>query len=150
MTVQTIPAQTVGNAVWALLGGGLNELFTAGPPNLFRGKVSDPPKNSDGTVKTYAVLYESPGHRSGSRVGATRDRWSGTFQVTCVGGDSERCLWVVDEITGRLSGRLITLSGLTRPRRIFDDASNQSRTVLEDRDVTPYRYFVPLLFRITT
>ena len=149
MTGLAAPALTVGNGVWTLLGGTVDLMFTAGAPNLFRGRVDDPPLQEDGTVEGYAVLYSSPGLRSGSRLGATRDRFDGTFQITCVGADDEACLWVVDEVTGRVTGKQIaTGPDGSRKRRIVEDLANQSRSVIRDESVQPPRFYVPLLFRI--
>lgn len=149
MTITAPSARAVGNQVWVTLGGAADQGFTAGPVNLFRGRVTAPPANDDGTVENYAVLHETPGQRYGTRMGSTTSGFAGTFQVTCVGRDPEACLWTVDRITRALSGRLIEIPGLTRPRRVVEDESNRSRSVIEDRDVSPYRYYVPLLFRIT-
>lgn len=146
----TISALTVGNLVWKLLGGEPDKTFTAGPLNLFRGQVTDPPVNADRTVKNYAVLYESPGQHDSSRVGSSRDRFTGTFQVTCVGRDSESCLLGVDWVTTRLAGGLVEVPGRRHKRRIVEDPSNRVRSVIPDEDVTPVRFFVPLLFTLTT
>lgn len=143
-----VSVRTLGDQVWAALGGGAGETFTTGSVNLFRGKVTNPPLDPDGTVHAYAVLYESPGRRSGSRLGSTRDRLDAGFQVTCVGGDTTRCLWCIDKITTTLTGLAITVPGRTQPRRIVEDASNASRYVIADEDVSPARFFVPLLFNI--
>lgn len=149
MTALAAASQTVGNAIWLQLGGEADKLFVAGEPNLFRGHVTQPPANEDGSVENYAVLYSGPGQRFGSRLGSARDSYLGTFQVTCVGADDEACLWTVDRITDRLSGKQIaTLEG-GRMRRIVEDLSNQARTVLVDENVDPPRHYVPLLFRIS-
>lgn len=117
---------------------------------LYRGRVGASPYDQQGQVINHAVLYESPGHRHPGRAGSTRDRLTATFQVTCVGRDDDSCLWVVDRVTGALTGRLVQVPGRTRPRRVVEDDSNDVRTVIVDEDVSPPRHYVPLLFRIHT
>lgn len=136
-----VAARTLGDLIWAAVDGVANV-------NGFRGRVVSPPLDADGTVHAYAVLYESPGRRSGSRVGAVRDQFDGTFQVTCVGGDAVRCLWCVDQVVAALTGLQLTVPNRTRKVRIVEDESNASRNVLTDEDVSPVRFFVPLLFNI--
>jgi hypothetical protein len=148
VTAAPVSVRTLGEQIWVALGGGQGEDFTAGPVNLYRGKVEAPPLDDDGTVHAYAVLYESPGRRSGSRLGSTRDRVDSTFQVTCVGGDTTRCLWAVDKITTALTGHRLEIPTRTRRPRIVEDEANAFRNIIEDVDVTPSRFFVPLLFNI--
>lgn len=143
MSSAPVPARTLGDELWATLDAIANL-------QAFRGQVGDVEVNNDGTVKNYAVLYESPGYRSGSRLGSTRDRFAGDFQITCVGRDTATCLWVVDRVTATFTGRLVEVPGLTKKRRITEAASNRAQSVQPDEDVTPVRYFVPLLFSITT
>jgi hypothetical protein len=137
----------LGDALWLLMGGAADKQFTAGVVNLFRGLVTSPPLDPDKTVHAYAVLHESPGRRTGSRVGTFRDLTSGTAQVTCVGGDAGRCLWCVDQIVSRLSGAVFEVPQRTRKARLVEDESNASRTVLVDETVAPPRFYVPLLFQ---
>lgn len=148
MSVAPPSARLLGDQLWLLLGGTANQASTTGTVNLFRGRVDAPPLDPDGAVHAYAVLYDAPGRRSGSRVGSTRDRFDGLFQVTAVGGDNNRCLWCVDQVTTRLTGQLLTVPGRSKKARLVEDESNATRSVIEDSDVTPYRYYVPLLFRL--
>ena len=136
-----VSVRSLGDQVWAALDAITNI-------NTFRGKVDNPPLDPDGTVHAYAVLYESPGRRTGSRLGSTRDRLDAGFQVTCVGGDTVRCLWCIDKVVTALTGTLLTIPGRANPRRIVEDESNASRYVIPDEDVSPARFFVPLLFNI--
>lgn len=148
MTVQPVSVRTLGDQVWALLGGAAGEVVTAGALTLFRGKVDAPPLDDDGTVHAYAVLYESPGRRTGSRLGSLRDRLEWSFQVTCAAGDVERCLWAIDKVTRTLTGQQLEVPGRTGKPRIVEDETNWTRYVTEEPDVTPSRFFVPLLFNL--
>lgn len=150
MTQTPVSVRTLGAQIWDALGGGGGEEFTAGPVNLFRGKVDGPPLDEDGTVHAYAVLYESPGRRSGSRLGSTRDRVDSTFQVTCAAGDTNRCLAAVDKVTTALTGHQLEIPGRSRKPRIVEDEANAFLSIVEDTDVTPSRFYVPLLFNLRT
>lgn len=150
MTQVPVSVRTLGDQLWLALGGEAGKAFTAGALNLFRGKVDAPPLDEDGAVHAYAVLYESPGRRSGSRVGSTRDRLDSTFQITCAAGDVERCLWAIDKVTKTLTGQLLEVPGRTKKTRIFEDEANAFRNIIEDTDVSPSRFYVPLLFNLRT
>lgn len=141
-------ARTLGDEVWEALGGTAAQHVTLGVVNLYRGRVVNPPADEEGNVHAYAVLFDSPGRRSGSRVGAVRDQFDGTFQVTCAGGDPTKALWCVDMVAARLTGTRIAVPGRTRQVRIVEDESNRSRSLVRDETVSPARYFVPLLFNI--
>lgn len=148
MTIAPVSARSLGDA----LGDRLATI-----PNLqvFRGEVGTvqtyrPAGFDHAVVKPYAVLYMPPGYRSGTRVGSTRDRFAGNFQVTCVGHNDDTALWVVDRVVATLTGQLVAVPGRDRARRVREDEGNRSLTVQIDEDVTPTRFFVPLGFTITT
>lgn len=140
-------ARTLGDELWATLNG---------IPNLqaFRGLVDDDVvvqgEGEDAIVINHAILYEAPGYRTGSRVGSTRDRYAGDFQITAVGRDAGTCLWVVDRVTATFTGTLVDVPGYSKPRRVREDPSNRTQSVQPDEDVEPTRFFVPLLFTINT
>lgn len=138
-----MPARLVGDQVWDVVDD------VAGV-ETFRGLVGDVTVDAAGRVVNYAVLYDAPGHRSGSRVGSTRDRLAATFQVTCVGHDTATCLWTVDRITTALTGARVVPPGRTRAARITEDPSNRGQLVVVDEDFDPPRFYAPLLFNINT
>lgn len=152
-----VSARTLGDQLLAAL-------ISLSAINVFDGRVTIPPySTADPTthkfwdldvsgqpygVHAYAVLYMTPGRRSRGRLGSTADRFDGTFQITCAGADRETCLWCVDAVTTKITGLGVLVPGRTKPRRVVEDESNGSRTVLLDEDVAPARAYVPLLFNI--
>lgn len=147
-----VAARTVGDQLWARLKA--TPLGSGTTQRHFRGKVDDAVvvqgEGEDAVVLNHAILYESPGYRTGSRVGSTRDRYAGDFQVTAVGRDAATCLWVVDQVVTAMTGTLIEIPGHTKLRRIREDPSNRTQSVQPDEDTEPTRFFVPLLFTINT
>lgn len=99
----------------------------------------------DGRAHPYAVLWASPGARHADALAGRVDRLVWSFQVTAAGGDDTRALWAVGRVLGALSGvRLFPEMGVLAPEP-FDPG-----TVRVDRDVTPHRSYVPLLFAATS
>lgn len=136
-----VVVRTAGDAIQAALDAIANL-------TVYRGRVVDPPTYADGSVKNYAVLYDTPGQRYPSRVGSKRDRLAGIFQVTCVGRDTPSCLWTVDRVALALTGLRLTVPGRTKPATIREDEANRAQLVIPDEDVDPARFFVPLFFVI--
>jgi len=146
-------ARLLADQVWALLGGTAGQAATVGAVNLFRGEPDIPPRKTDGSpdpywdpdgrVHAYACLYASPGRRFSTRASGTPTNLGWSFQMTCVGGDDNRCLWCVEEIRNILTGGRLTIDGhTTSPMLEVGDPG----PVRADRDVTPHRSYVPLLF----
>lgn len=138
--------------VWALLGGTPDKTSTVGLVNLFRGEPhiptntrtpDDPWWDADGAVHAYACLYASPGRKFSNRASGVPTNLGWSFQVTAVGGDDERCLWCLEEVRGRLTGARLVVDGVTTAP--ITEAGDPG-TVRIDRDVTPHRSYVPLLF----
>lgn len=136
----TVPAvYSIADQVWGLLDGitGINA-FDGVVPNT-------PAKDPDGTVHAYAVYYPSAGRRTSGRLNAVPGKLTWSFQVTCVGGDRNRCLRCVSKVTTALTGERLDL---------FDGYSGQIREpgdvgpVRVDRDVAPPRFYLPLLFGV--
>lgn len=124
----------VHNQVWALLDG-------IQGVNTYDGEVpATPPKDPDGRVHGYAVLYMFAGRPADLMLAATQDSLFAGFQVTCVGGDPTRALWCLDKVRTALVGAFITVDG--RQHQItaseFDPGS-----VRRDDDVTPPRHYIP-------
>jgi hypothetical protein len=101
--------------------------------------------DSDGRAHPYAVLWSGPGRDNPDEerecgLGSAR-LWE--FQVTAVGGDVARCRRAVDRtLTALLRKRLFADGGLIR--LVADPGTER-----EDRDVTPTRWFVPLVFNVS-
>ena len=113
--------------------------------DAFDGDV-DARMDSDGRAHPYAVLWAGPG-----RDNPDEERESGngealvwTFQVTAAGGDVARCRRAVDRTLGAL------LRKQPFPGGGFIRLENDLGTEREDRDVSPSRWFVPLLFSVST
>lgn len=135
----TVSARLLADEVWDLLR-------TVTNVNHFRGEVaSAPPLDPDGRVHAYDVFYPGAGWRASNRLGAGLNRLEWTFQVTCVGGDDNRCLWCVDKVRAMLTGARIQLDG-ARPGRIRE--LGDRGPVIRDDDVNPPRYFLPLDFGV--
>lgn len=123
-------------AVWAIL----DALPTV---NAFDGDVpSAPPADGTGRVLPYAVLWPGPGGdpADASLRGGGALTWDA--QVTVAAGDIRWLLQAVDVVRAALADAW-TAPGASPLR----DVTPASRTVMRDTDVTPLRYFVPLLFR---
>src|SRR5687768_13257644 len=58
------------------------------------------------TSTMYAVLYFSPGQSMPESLADVRTDFDAVFQVTCVGPDEERCLWVADKVRKALHAPL--------------------------------------------
>jgi hypothetical protein len=90
----------------------------------------------------YAALYLGPGTRNpeDERVNGRGGTRIPTFQVTAAGGDPNRASRAAEKVLAALDGLRVTGGGIIR-----SDADPGPPRV--DRDPTPFRYFVPLLFR---
>lgn len=119
-------------------------------PNItvFDGAVEDnPPAVADGRVLPYAVLWPAVGYRPAEsrslETVATVDlRWSA--RVTVAAGSVAWLLQAVAVVRAALDGQV--LGAFSGP--LEEDAVEQ--IVLEDRDVRPFRFYVPLSFSCTT
>lgn len=116
-----------------------------GRPSLGYGAPArDVKMDPDGRAHMYAALYVGPGAANlederGNGRGGTHVV---TFQVTAAGGDPARANRAVDKVTAALVGLRATGGGIIRA-----DADPGPPRL--DRDPTPGRYFVPLLFRVS-
>lgn len=131
-----LPAvRPVGAAVLALLQGitGLN---------VFDGELpADPPKDPDGRVHPYAVLFPGAGHGFSDRLNDAPTTLSWTCRVLFVGGDSTRALWALDKIRAALTGARPT--GGARLKEVLDQV--ETRVEL---DVLPPRTSGAILYRL--
>lgn len=91
----------------------------------------------------FCVLYPEPGEAVRESLADARTDFMTTFQVTCVGGDLERCLWVADKVRQALSVQL-TVAG----RNAWKPEDLGGPPVQRDDDVTPPLWFVPVQYRL--
>jgi hypothetical protein len=137
MTVlpQTWPIQA---ALLALLEG-ISEIdaYEGGVPGQIQ-------YDSDGKAHGYAVLHAGPGTELYQRMVPLADAKNFTFQITCVGGDDRRAIWVCDLVIPAIAGKKLTGTTTIKQEQSTD-------RVQIDRAVNPPRFWVPLLFscRIT-
>jgi len=102
-----------------------------------------PPADARGRVYPYVVLWPpSPG---GNPFDPALAEDSGgltwTMQVTVAAGDVTWCMQTVTKVRDVLTGVQLA-AGASR----LTDGTPTSRTVMRDPDVTPHRWFVPLIF----
>ena len=132
----TIPsARTTADEVHALLDGIANLL-------VFRGKVGPVDLGKDGTPAAYAVAYYGAGAPRVTRLGGRPRNLAWSCQITCAGGDDVKALWAVDQVRAALTG--IRVTNGTRSGLLYE--LGDPGPLREDRDVTPYRYYLPLDF----
>jgi hypothetical protein len=93
----------------------------------------------------YAVLYMSPGQTMSESLADQRTDMQVMFQVTCVGADEERCLWVVDKVRRALHPRL-EVTG----RKAFRAEELGGPPMLRDDDLTPPVFYLPIQFMLRT
>ena len=98
--------------------------------------------DSDQRAHPYAAVYPSPGHHDPAAAPLTdvADLLTWTFQVTAAGGDADRCM----RATGRVLAVLLgwRLEATADPVRLEFDPG----PMRVDRDVSPSRCYIPLLF----
>lgn len=91
----------------------------------------------------YAVLYFAPGQSMAESLADQRTDWGGVFQVTCVGPDEERCLWVADKVRSALFAP-IAVAG----RVVWRPEELGGPPVQRDDDVSPPLFFVPIQYQL--
>jgi hypothetical protein len=126
-------------AVWALLDAlPTVTAYDADVPTA-------PPADSRGRVYPYTVLWPSPGGSpfESSLAGPQGLDWM--CQVTVAAGDPTWCLQAVEVVRAALVGA--QLAPTAGP---LVDETPRSRTIMRDPDVTPLRWFVPLLLGCLT
>jgi hypothetical protein len=103
------------------------------------GQAPDPVPAS----RMYAVLYFAPGQSMAESLADARTDFDSVFQVTCVGPDEERCLWVADKVRKALFAPL-TVAG----RVVWRPEELGGPPVLRDDDVSPPLFYVPVQYRL--
>lgn len=131
-------ALSVHDAVWPILDAIANV-------NAYDAEVpKTPPRDEDGRVHAYAVLYASPGLLFSTDLTGNQSALLGSFQVTCVGGDTTRALWCVDKVRTAMA-TTVTLDGRAYPIRAREEDPGPVR---RDDDVNPARFWVPVEFQV--
>ncbi|MFJ8110427.1 hypothetical protein [Streptomyces sp. NPDC096132] len=91
----------------------------------------------------FAVLYPDPGMAVRASLADNRTDFDSTMQVTCVGSDVERALWVAARVRQALTTPLAV-----EGRTCWPAEDLGGPPVQRDDDVTPPVYFVPVQYRI--
>lgn len=91
----------------------------------------------------FAVLYPDAGRAVRSSLADERTDFDSTVQVTCVGSDVERALWVASRVRQALAVPL-TVAG----RSCWPAEDLGGPPVQRDDDVTPPVFFVPVQYRL--
>lgn len=91
----------------------------------------------------YAVVHMAPGRSVPESLADVRSDFDGLMQITAVGPDQERCLWVADKIRTALSVPL-AVAGRTgfRPEELGGPPA------VRDDDVSPPLWFAPIQYMI--
>ena len=112
--------------------------------SVFSGDVPlNVPADSSGNVYPYVVLWGSVGRdnvHGEDLTGGTEGAVVVPVRVTVAAGDPEWCLAAAEQVRA-----LLSRWQPTGAERLRDDHTEP--TMLEDKDVTPRRWFVPLEFR---
>ncbi|MBP2583031.1 hypothetical protein J3A78_003509 [Streptomyces sp. PvR006] len=91
----------------------------------------------------FAVLYPDPGTAVRESLADERTTLDSLMQITCVGSDVERALWVAGRVRRALSRPLVVDGRVSwRPEDLGGPP------VQRDDDVNPPLYFVPVQYRI--
>jgi hypothetical protein len=91
----------------------------------------------------FCVLYPDPGMAVRESLADERTNFDSTMQITCVGGDPERTLWVAGRVRRAMSQPL-TVEG----RQCWPPEDLGGPPLARDDDVTPPLYFLPVQYRI--
>ncbi|WP_432136832.1 hypothetical protein [Streptomyces sp. bgisy154] len=93
--------------------------------------------------RMYVVVHMAPGRSVPESLADVRSDFDGLLQVTAVGPDQERCLWVCDKVRAALYGPLMVdgRSGF-RPEELGGPPA------IRDDDVSPPLWFAPIQYMI--
>ena len=124
----------------------LARLRTAPAITVYEGTVPpSPPAGADGRVYPYAVIWPGGGGALGeTSLDARAHGTDWRAQVTVVAGDLTWCLQAIALVRAAAVG--VYLATDTTP--VVDDTP-PSMTLLRDPDVTPTRWYLPVLLRCT-
>lgn len=96
----------------------------------------------DGRAHMHAALYLGIGRPDDERACGGHGAVNDTFQVTAVGGDSDRCLRAIEKVQAALEGLHVTGSG-----RISQDDFDPGPMPV-DPEPPPSRTYLPMTFRV--
>lgn len=106
----------------------------------------DPPAaDGDGRVHPYTVLYADAGRAHATTLCETPRDFAWGFQVTCVGGDADRCLWAVARVRGALTGARLAVDG-TQSALLVETLDRP--LVRRDDEPTPPRHYAPIQYGV--
>ena len=91
----------------------------------------------------YAVLYPDPGMAVRESLADERTDFNAVMQITCVGGDPVRALWVADKVRRALAVPLVV-----EGRSCWPPEDLGGPPLARDDDVTPPVYYLPVQYRI--
>ncbi|MER6531157.1 hypothetical protein [Streptomyces sp. NPDC001508] len=91
----------------------------------------------------FAVLYPDPGMARCESLADERTDFDSTMQITCVGGDPVRALWVADRVRRALAAPLAV-----QGRACWPAEDLGGPPLARDDDVTPPLFYVPVQYRI--
>jgi hypothetical protein len=142
--VSAVDVSALADPVWALIDAVTGVNTYDGEFVDADGNTIKPPADADGRVHAYAVYYPGAGWAHALLACGGTDSLDWTFQVTCAAGTRVQFLWCVDKIRAALSGATITVGDQALTIRETDDTGPMRR----DNDVSPARFYVPLLFAV--
>lgn len=102
-----------------------------------------PPADEDGRVHPYSVLYAGAGRQYTTALCDVPRDFAWSFQVTCVGGDRNRCLWAVMKVRVALTGLRLAVDGAQSG--LLVETLDQP-LVRRDDDPTPPRHYAPIQY----
>ncbi len=91
----------------------------------------------------FAVLYPDPGKAVRASLADNRDDFDTVMQVTCVGSDVVRALWVAARVRRALAAPLTVEGRICWPAEDLGGPPVQ-----RDDDVTPPVFYVPVQYRL--
>lgn len=100
--------QAIRDVLEAIASGDPTD-FSAPYLGVYDGFVPEPvPLDSDGGIRTYAVLFAGTGDPTGDTLCGAAPAVNYRFGVNAVGADPDRCLWARDRVMGALVGLSLT------------------------------------------
>ena len=91
----------------------------------------------------FVVLYPDSGMAVRESLADERTDFDSTMQITCVGGDPARALWVAGRVRKALAAALVV-----EGRSCWPPEDLGGPPVQRDDDVSPPLFFVPVQYRI--
>jgi len=135
--------------LFARVQGQIQGLAHLYPGNVFDTHVPDVlPKDAMGFIRPYVVMFagttlDLPGERSLTQL-PDLDVADFRFQTNCAGPTGQHARELAYQVTLALSGLAIG-AGFIKP-----DPDAFRTEVLKDDQVTPARFYMPLMWRLTT